>query len=338
MSEAKAPAELCPPIPESVLVYHPCPLCGSSGGKVLARRGYPGVPLRNVICTSCGLIRIDPRPNDDWYKKFYEQDFMTYLRPYERPAYVETLEHSHDLSYQTTFRRHERPFLWDYVPVGCRVLDIGAGFGQILYELREGKGAAVVGLEPSAACRKIAQEKFNLELIPESIEEYLAHSREKFDFVVMDQLFEHLMEPLKVLAQVAERLNPEGTIYLSVPNSWNSQVTMDKYYEVAHTFGYTLHTIAKIAERCGLKVVRASDPMLFAIQVILARSESSYPPVPPEALAAGSDWRAVAGRLRRKRLLNVTRGAARRLGNALVGERATQQVRSWFDRLVRYRY
>lgn len=330
--------ELCPPIPQDVLRYHPCPLCGRDGGKVLARRGYPGVPLRNVICTGCGLIRIDPRPNDEWYRKFYEEDFITYLRPYERPAYVETLERTLDPEYQTTFRRHEKPFLWDYVREGGRVLDIGAGFGQILYELREGKRTTVVGLEPNAACSKIAREKFGLELIPESIEQYFSHSQEKFDFVVMDQLFEHLMQPLPVLEQVRDRLTPEGAIYLSVPNSWNSQVSIDKYFEVAHTFGYTPYTMGRIAERCGLKVARVSDALQGAIQVILVRRDSSYPAVPAADLQAGADWRQVVRRLRRKRLLNVTRGLARRIGNAVVGERATQRVRSWFDRLVGFRY
>ena len=139
----------------------------------MARRGFPGIPLRNVICTKCGLIRIDPRPNDEWYQKFYEQDFFAYLRPYERPAYVEELESTTDFSVTTPIERQVIPFIIDYVRQGSRVLDIGAGFGATLYLLRRLRGIELVGIEPSPECRKLARDKIGIELLDDNIEHFL---------------------------------------------------------------------------------------------------------------------------------------------------------------------
>lgn len=320
------------------LIKIPCPLCGGFNDKILSRRAWPGVPLNNVICRQCGLIRINPRPNDEWYKKFYQEDFFAYLRPFERPAYVEELEHSTDPNYLTPVRRQVLPFFWQEVPKGARVLDIGAGFGQILYHFKNDKQAIVVGLEPNPQCRAIAKEKFGLHLLNIMAEEFFSSNQEKFDFIVMDQLVEHLLYPSEFFAKLSTQLSDNGLIYISVPNAYNPQIPISLFYQVAHTFNYTPFTLWQMVKRYGFKIIKAGTPDEYPIRMLLAKQSSSWPSVAQDLLIAGNNWQQVAAGLKRKRRLNIIRGVAKYVLNKLGGQKFTQWLRQQLDRLMKYRY
>ena len=48
-----------------------CSLCGGREMKTLARRDCVGLPVKTVMCRRCGLIYINPRPTEEWYKDYY---------------------------------------------------------------------------------------------------------------------------------------------------------------------------------------------------------------------------------------------------------------------------
>lgn len=318
----------------------PCPLCdtGTQNDYVLATVGYPGIPVQNVICKGCGLIRINPRMTPEGYEAFYKEDFFEYLNPYSRPAYVEEIERTTDDSFETATKRRILPYIRDYVKEGGHVLDIGAGFGQILYLLSKEKGVTTVGIEPDPFSRNVAKEKIGIELIDTTVEAFLQESTERFDFIYMDQVFEHLLTPLESLRGLGELLTPEGVIYISVPNAWNPQIPMEIFYQLAHTYNYTPSTITAFAERAGLKVVSLRDPESYALEVLLARPESSYPAEERKNLVQGAVWSDTKNRLQRKAFLNKIRGIAKRTLTAVGGTRVTEQVRHAIDRLIGYRY
>jgi len=316
----------------------PCPLCDRFDDYVLAKQGFPGVPVRNVICRRCGLIRITPRMSDHDYEKFYESDFFEYLNPYARPAYVEEIEYTTDESYETPTKKRLIPFLRDWVPSGGRVLDVGAGFGQILYLLKKEKNISYIGLEPDPYSRKIAQARIGVDLKNETVESFLTRNKEQFDFIVLDQTYEHLLYPLETLQGLAKILKPEGVIFIGVPGTMNPLIPMNLFFQIAHTFNYTSHTFDLLAKRAGLKLIKVRDPRGYPLEVLLAKAESSYSEAPESERQVGSDWREIVRIYRRKKFLNLFRGAVKRALRAVVGEKATEKIRSGFDRTIRYKY
>jgi SAM-dependent methyltransferase len=315
-----------------------CPLCNSFNDHVLAMKGYPGIPLRNVICKNCGLIRINPRMTKEGYENFYREDFFEYLNPYERPAYVETIERTTEEGFQTPFERFTLPYMLPYVKQGGRVLDVGAGFGQVLYLLKRERDIVPFGMEPDPYSRALAKEKMGMELEDETIEEFLVRSQDTFDFIILDQVFEHLLAPLEILMQLAERLTPEGVIYIGVPGTYNPAVPMSLFYQLAHTYNYTPATMRLFAEKAGLKVISVRDPEGPILEVLLARKGSSYPQEDASRMIQGTYWRDVTRRLRRKKALNIVRGIGKKVATAILGTNGKEKLRASIDRLIRYRY
>lgn len=317
-----------------------CPLCVNLPAQdvVLATKGYPGIPVQNVICRRCGLIRVNPRMTAKGYEDFYKEDFFEYLNPYSRPAYVEEIEHTRDEDFETATKRRILPYVRDYVKEGGRVLDVGAGFGQMLYLLEKEKRTTSVGIEPDPASRKVAAEKIGIELVDTTVEEFLQTDPGRFDFIYMDQVYEHLLTPRETLQGLGELLTPEGVMYIGVPNAWNPQIAMNVFYQIAHTYNYTPATLARFVDTAGLKVISLREPDGYPLEALVARRDSSYPAEKHERLTPGTHWYATAWRLKRKEATNLIRGTVKRSIIAMFGEGTKERIRTTVDRLIRYRY
>lgn len=325
--------------PIEPLEYVPCPLCDVKDDYLLAEIGLHGIPVRNVICKGCGLIRIDPRMTKENYELFYKEDFFSYLNPYVRPAYVEEIAYTTDDTVPTYTKTQFLPYVLPYVKERGRLLDVGAGLGQVVYLLRKHRRVSFVGLEPDPSSREVARTKMGVDLTDMTVEQYLhgAHG-EIFDFIVLDQVFEHLLGPLEVLKGLQNILGPEGVIYIGVPNTYDIRVSMSMFYQIAHTYNYTPHTMRLLAEKAGLKVISVRSIETNALEVLLAHEDASYPAESEELLRVGSDWREVVRRLARKRRLNMIRGLAKRVVTAILGERVKSALQRTVDSLIEYRY
>ena len=86
-----------------------------------------------------------------------------------------------------------------HVPGGT-LLDVGAGHGLMLDEARR-RGFAVTGLELSAAAAAHAREALGLEVIEATLET-ADLPRGTFDAIVLTDVFEHVSDPVGVLAPV----------------------------------------------------------------------------------------------------------------------------------------
>jgi SAM-dependent methyltransferase len=272
-----------------------CPICEAEGkkqnDKILATYGYPSVNFQNVICKDCGLIRINPRMTLSGYDKFYKELFFEYLDPYGRPAYVEEIENTVDDTKDTPTKRNEIPYLLPITKEGGRVLDIGAGFGQMLYLLRKHKNILPTGIEPDPESRKIAKEKMGLDLSHETIEEFFKNSNEVFDLVIMEQVFEHLLSPLWTLKEIKKRLAPDGYVYIGVPHGSHPTHPYSLHFQLAHTYNYMPYSFAKLAELSGLKVVALKEPYKHPLKVVLAHKESTYKEEDKEKLEVGKNYK-----------------------------------------------
>lgn len=312
------------------LEHVPCPLCieeGSGNDSPLASIGYPGIPVRNVICRKCGLIRINPRMTREGYETFYKEDFFEYLNPYGRPHYVNTIEKTTDPTFETEAEKRTLPFILPYVKCGGVVLDVGAGFGQILYLLKKEKHVVPYGNEPDPLSRRVAKDKLGIDLSEETIEVFLERNKETFDYIHLEQVFEHLLDPLTTLRHLASRLAPEGVIYIGVPGQYNYQVAPDRFFELAHTYGYTPSTLRLFAQRSGLKIVSVRDPLSSNLEVLMAHTGSSYDEEDKEKLRYGSVWYVTKYRMLGRQLYYRLRHTIRNIIARAFGERVVRALK-----------
>jgi SAM-dependent methyltransferase len=93
-----------------------------------------------------------------------------------------------------------------------RFLDIGAGIGFSLNVAKERKWTAV-GLEPNSALASHAKGR-ELDVINDYLGKQIVG---EYDFILIDNVLEHILEPADFLRHAARLLAPTGVMLVAVP-------------------------------------------------------------------------------------------------------------------------
>lgn len=156
----------------------------------------------------------------------------------------------------------------EHIAPHSRVLDIGCSRGYIGGYLTKEKGCEVWGIEPDKDSYNEAITKGYHVLANQTIEEALegdVFRDQQFDYIVIGDVVEHLIDPESVLRMIRRFLNAKGRLILSLPNvahystrlrllrgQWN--MTDSGIMDRTHLHFYTLRTATELLERCGWRV------------------------------------------------------------------------------------
>lgn len=247
-----------------------CPLCMSGPGEhteVLSNDIF-SMRLRTVICGRCALVFTNPRPTPEVIERFYREDYQMLYNEIGRPD--EEYVSRRRLDAEAAFRaQYYGPYLRD----GMRLLEVGAGTGSFLTEVRRRyPGAVLEGIEPSGAFASYASRMSGVQVIETSAEKSVFPPR-TFDVLAMFHVLEHLMAPLPMLRRLRETLAPGGRLLLEVPNVLGSWKGIGMFH-VAHTCAYSSSTLTRIATAAGFEVERLDDrdhPRLESALFLVAR-------------------------------------------------------------------
>lgn len=230
-----------------------CPICGQNNTEIIFRKGNLDKDLVNVICKNCSLVYINPRPAKEEYDKFHEDDFLS-EKSITDIAQVKPKLNDRDLKIKTTIFN----FLNEYLGEGQNVLDIGCGFGTLLYIMKKEKKANVFGVELGNLDIKAAKEFYGLDVFRGSLETFAAKEENwgKFNIVIMHHTLEHLPEPVASLEQIKKLLKPEGILYIGVPNLMNIKKRPEIFFQRAHPFSYSPHSLKLMLAKAGFEIIK----------------------------------------------------------------------------------
>jgi len=189
-----------------------CIVC-SEHTQSLVRHGVRDSEDFDVVkCAACGHIQLWPLPSVDEDKAYYDKDGqMKALLPVIDEKIIER-----NLPWVRQQVERYAPLLASRL----RILEVGAGYGQFLHELRTQNGQDCYGIELSAERRAFAQAHFGIEtlalnLMVDAIPN--AHKR-RYDGIVSFHVLEHISAPLKFLRAIREMAAPGGRVIIEVPN------------------------------------------------------------------------------------------------------------------------
>ena len=163
-----------------------------------------------VRCAICGCYRIDPPPihKDEEASAFY-------TRYYERPKSSARSRPAQDRS--SRFWRVVRKEA-SLEPVGRRVVDIGCGEGHLCGELRRAGWPVVVGVDVSSARLERARDLYPDVAFHDLPLDQTDQAEASFDLIVMDNVIEHLPDPVGMLRTLRRYLARDGRIVMITPN------------------------------------------------------------------------------------------------------------------------
>jgi len=202
-----------------------------------------------------------PIPNSDQLRSFYPPDY--------RPQLSSGVMHQLKL---LQARMSVKNLSIDLPSKDSRILDIGCGGGHLLIELRRQGYQNLTAMDWSEDLRQ-SLEAQAINFIAGDIEEDLG-TLPKFDFIILNNVIEHLAEPDKTLSHLKDRLKPKGRILLITPNerSLSHRVfgrNWSGLHAPRHVYIFNLDTLVELAKNNGFNANYRlfRDPSTWAISM-----------------------------------------------------------------------
>ena len=213
-----------------------CDLCGGTAAR-------PFAPWL-VRCEGCGLVATHPQPSSEELQGRYGEGY-----------------------YEGWTGGGARARLWrarlalvrPRLPAGAKLLDVGCGSGEFLAAARSA-GYDASGTEFSASARALIKGA--------PVYERPSAAPGAYDAVTMWHVLEHTPSPRAMLAEVREKIRPDGLLILAVPNV--KSTWFDLVYRLIkrkpnplytpqtkepHLFHFSVKTLSRYLDEGGFEVL-----------------------------------------------------------------------------------
>jgi len=111
---------------------------------------------------------------------------------------------------------------------GNRILEIGCGEGGTSAELKlQGKAIEAVGVELVPEAAEYAKQKLDQVIVGDIEKLNLPFTPERFDYIILGDVLEHLIDPWGCLKKLRNYLKLDGKVVASIPNVNHWRVLKD---------------------------------------------------------------------------------------------------------------
>lgn len=255
-----------------------CAVCGSDAHQKVARTGQFGLPAHVCVCTNCGLSFLNPRWTKERYHQFYSHEYDKYYRKQvindDRSGFSPEAHEKNPYGFYPVLQR-----LKDHTSSFNRVMDLGAGNGDnIRYLMSRFPEMNAYAIESSLECIKTLEAN-NITVVSDDIDSNWGEMiHDKLDLVIMRHVFEHMLDPLSTLKKIKQSLQPNGLVYIAVPNSMKiKESVLDSFFRAVHTFYYSPLSITNLLHLGGFEVLSLveGDDFNQREMWVLAKSNAS---------------------------------------------------------------
>ena len=245
--------------------YPPCIACNSPERKIISQQGRSFTELVTAICTGCGLIHSLPIPSqselDKFYKDTYRKKYKLSFKPQKR----------HTVRYAKGCFNIIKEILF-YLNIDTidnkTFLDIGSGSGEVLFFAKK-IGFEVLGIEPNTGYANFSKDELHLNVLNSTLEKTKFENK-KFDVIHLNQVLEHMPDPLDALSRLKNLLEQNGLLVITVPDiEANLHSPMTRFH-YAHVYNYNHLNLKKIIDKSGLQILNpeTKSTKIYAKKVV----------------------------------------------------------------------
>lgn len=235
-----------------------CPICNDEKHfETLAKKDRYGLEYNTVICKKCGLLRTNPRMNQEAYNQFYDKEY--------RRLYTSS-DTSSDIFFEEQYN-HGQHILNIIKEAGLvkdftdqYIVEIGCGAGGILKAFRDNR-AHITGLDLGQSYLNYGIKKYNLSLYNSSIHNYQFDRSP--DIIIYSHVLEHILDLDTEIKRIKEISNENTIIYIEVPgllnihNTYKSEFLM--YLQNAHTYHFSLESLKNLFSKYKYETIYGEE-------------------------------------------------------------------------------
>jgi len=221
-----------------------------------------------VACENCGFKFTNPRPSVLEIGKYYaSEDYISHSN---------TNKGLTNKAYQVVRSitvKQKVDLINKFVPQKGSILDYGCGTGYFLAACQK-NGWQVAGFEPNQTARHAASTLINNPIASDNLD---AFENERFDFITLWHVLEHIHTLNDTFEQLKSLLKPEGYLLIAVPNadSLDAQKYKENWaaYDVPrHLYHFTQPTMKRFIKKHKMEMVEIR-PMKFDAYYVSLLSE-----------------------------------------------------------------
>ena len=276
----------------------PCPLCNGKKFETLSQKDRHNIKLNTSMCLGCGLVMNNPRPNETWYKNFYENWFWS--------LYIGQDEMNLDELYIQDKCANKGELIGNQIlsemdNEHLDFLDIGCGLGGLIKFFEQNRpGWNISGFDPSKEAVDFLSKRTKTNIRQVSLDN-LKGEEGNYDIITMVHVLEHTLDPVKLLRNIQALLKPAGLIYIEVPDFMSPNWNGKDFLHIAHNYIFDQLSLASLLKSVGLEPVRfiqspVQDQWPWAIGVFAKKCEEKIsneyqiPCISDDELQCRRDW------------------------------------------------
>lgn len=234
------------------------------------------VTVRVGMCPQCGYLGYIDRPTREWFEQFYNSDWDGQGQN-DTEATAEVIRRD--------YRKHDT--LTELVKqsgVGKDewILEIGAGYGCVMQQLKEAGYANVFGVEPSKHRADLIKRVFGLSvysgpfpLPPELNAVEWRHVR--YGLVYSSHVLEHCYNPAEMIESMSELQDRGGLLSIVVPRQ-QTEPTMGVLLFLPHLHSFTEASLVNLVGAQGYEVLSLQrDAQSIYVSAIKTNRKASLP-------------------------------------------------------------
>jgi 2-polyprenyl-3-methyl-5-hydroxy-6-metoxy-1,4-benzoquinol methylase len=207
-----------------------------------------------MICKDCSFTELSPKPTEKELNEFYSG---LYRDKYSNQNEVDNEVVAYEqLRADRVVGVIKKYFKESYT----NILDVGCSSGTLLKNIGKLSAKPILyGIEMNDNYRnfivknKIAQVE---NITNDDINTYFEGRKNKFDFISIVHVLEHLSDPKKALESIYQLLNGGGIMYIEVPNLKTPYNNLRKqYFAIYHLYYFTETTLRNLLKKVGFEIM-----------------------------------------------------------------------------------
>jgi SAM-dependent methyltransferase len=140
-----------------------------------------------------------------------------------------------------------------YLKSGDRILDAGAGGGEVVYVLRRA-GFDASGLEPDERYAKHARETLGVPVTTGFVQD-VSLPAASFDVITMYHALEHVEDPSAILKRLRSWVVDRGVLLVEVPNVEARCIEPSHRFHFAHFYNFSRGTLEGLGRKAGFEPI-----------------------------------------------------------------------------------